>query len=177
MELFDKNLLVTGKIRTSYGVKGYMKILSYSGELKHFSKLETVIIRLDNREFRKKIEDVRVSSKDLLIKFEGINTPEEAREFINFEILIPRENAVKCGSGEFYIADLNGCVLCREGIDYGTVISVITNSASDLLEVEAPELTEKGKKNIFLVPFRKEFIGEVDIDNKKIELFADWIIE
>ena len=177
MEQADRHFLVTGKIRTSYGVKGYMKVLSYSGDKDHFSGLKTITLRCGEREFGKKIEDVRTANRDILIKLEGIDSPEEAQKYRNCEILIPRENASKCREGEFYIADLNGCSIVKDGKNYGKVISVITNSSSDLLEVESSELTEKGRKKVFLVPFRKEFTGEVDISKKEIELLAEWIAE
>ncbi len=102
MDGTGKDFLVTGKIRTSYGVKGYMKVLSYSGDKDHFSGLDTVTLRCNEREYRKKIENVRSANKDILIKFEGIDTPEEAQKYRNCEILIPRENASKCREGEFF---------------------------------------------------------------------------
>lgn len=177
MELSENKFLVTGKIRTSYGVKGYMKVLSYSGDKDHFSRLDRITLKCGDREFGKKIEDVRVANKDILIKLEGINSPEEAQKYRNCEILIPREKASKCRDGEFYTADLVGCALVKDSRVYGTVISVVTNSSSDLLEVESPELTEKGKNKVFLVPFRKEFIGKVDTAGKEIELLEEWITE
>lgn len=177
MELPDKNFLVTGKIRTSHGIKGYMKVLSYSGDKDHFSGLERITLKCGDREFGKKIEDIKFSNKDILIKLEGINTPEEAKQYSNCEILIPRDKASKCGEGEFYTADLNGCALVKDGHLYGTVISVITNSSADLLEVESPDHTSKGGKKIFLVPFRKEFVGKVDLGKKEIELLEEQVAE
>ena len=177
MESADNKYLVTGKIRTSYGVKGYMKIISYSGDKDQFSKQGRITLRCGDREFGKKIEDVRVSNRDILLKLEGIDSPEEVKKYRNCEIIIPRENASKCSEGEFYIADLHGCSIVKDGHLYGTVISVITNSSSDLLEVESPELNDKGKNKVFLVPFRKEFIGEVDLGKKEIELLEEWIAQ
>jgi 16S rRNA processing protein RimM len=177
MELSENNFLVTGKVRTSHGIKGYMKILSYSGDRDLFTRLERITFRCGEREFGKKIEDVRISGKDILIKLEGINSPEEAQQYKNCEILIPREMASKCSEGEFYNTDLIGCAVEKDGVHYGTVISVITNSSSDLLEVESPELTDKEKIKVFLVPFRKEFVGKVDVVKKEIELLDEWIAE
>lgn len=177
MEPAEDNFLVTGKVRTSHGIKGYMKILSFSGDRDLFTRLERINFRCGEKEFGKKIEDVRISGTDILIKLEGINSPEEAQQYRNCEILIPREMASECSEGEFYNADLIGCALEKDGHLYGTVISVITNSSSDLLEVESPELNEKGKKKVFLVPFRKEFVGKVDVVEKKIELLEERIAE
>ncbi len=36
---------------------------------------------------------------------------------------------------------------------------------------------KKVKIKVFLVPFRKEFIGEVDLEKKEIELIEEWIAE
>ena len=174
------NNLAIGKIRTSFGVKGFVKIISFSGENDHFYKLEEVILQNNRIREKKKIEQVSIHGDDLIIKFKDIQTPEEAKKYINCEIWVPRENVCELGEGEYYLADLIGSTLIstpeKGSIVYGKVKSVICDcGTADLLEIEADK-TGKDKTNVFLIPFLSKFIGKVDIANKTIELLEDWII-
>ena len=175
--------LVIGKIRTSYGVKGHVKIFNFSGENDHFFNLEKISLEQGNRKEILKVENVFAHGNDLILKFEGIESPEEAKKYIGWEIWVPRENASVLRDGEYYIADLYGCELVGVSADgeeprlYGVVRSVLYESGtSDYLEIESGELDDKNRKKVFLIPFRKEFIGKVDTAGRTIELLAEWII-
>lgn len=171
----DKNSLVTGKIRTSFGIKGYVKIYNFSGETNHFFNLKQVTLKKGDKSLERKIEDIKAHGKDLVIKFQGIETPEEAKKYIDWEIWVPREKASPLYDGECYTADLYGCFLVEPETKkvYGKVVSVLYESGvSDYLEIESS--LEKGKK--FLIPFHNQFIGEVDVEKKTIELLTEWII-
>ena len=176
----DNNLAI-GKIRTSFGVKGFVKIISFSGENDHFHNLKEVILQ-NSRKIREKkiIEEVSLHGNDLIIKFEDIHTPEEAKKYINWEIWVSRDKVCALREGEYYLADLYGCTLISTSEKgskvYGKVKSVICDSGtSDLLEIENLE-TKEDKKKIFLIPFLNKFIGKIDIENKTIELLEEWII-
>lgn len=171
----DKNSLVTGKIRTSFGIKGYVKIYNFSGESEHFFKLKQVTLKKGDKSLEKKIEGIKAHGKDLVIKFQGIETPEEAKKYIDWEIWVPREKASPLHEGEFYTADFYGCSLIEPETKkvYGKVVSILYESGTtDYLEIESS--LEEGKK--FLIPFCNQYIGEVDIEKKTIELLAEWII-
>ncbi len=174
------NNLAIGKIRTSFGLKGFVKVISFSGENSHFYNLQEVILENGRIREKKKIENVSLHGNDLIIKFEGIKTPEEARKYINWEIWVPREKACALGEGEYYISDLYGSALIssaeKGSVIYGKVKSVIYDyGLTDLLEIESTETGEKEKKT-FLIPFINKFIGKIDTENKTIELLEEWII-
>jgi len=177
--VLKNNSLAIGKVRTSFGVKGFVKILSFSGESDHFYDLEEVILQNNRIREKKKIEKILQHGNDLVIKFEGIHTPEEAKKYINWEIWVPRDKVCALGEGEYYLADLYGSSLIstpeKGSIVYGKVKSVICDAGTaDLLEIEAN--IEEDKSKIFLIPFISKFIGKVDIENNTIELLEDWII-
>lgn len=163
--------IAIGNIRTSHGVKGYMKVRSFSGELEHFLKLKEVALRKDSREIFFNVEDIKKQSAGLLIKLEKINSPEEAKKYANWEIWVDRKNAAPLSRGEFYSSDLNDCSLVYNGEALGTVKAVCDGGIYDLLEVEKTD----GKT--VMVPFHKEYLGKIDIKTRKIELKVDWILE
>ncbi|RKX75503.1 MAG: 16S rRNA processing protein RimM [Spirochaetes bacterium] len=161
--------LAVAVIRTSHGVKGFVKVRSLSGECEHLFKLDEVILKKRGKEIPKRVEEIKPLGNELLIKFEGINTPEEGKKYATWEIWVSRDKANPLAEGEYYVADLCECRVLRGEEQIGRVVSVCDTYQSHL-EV----ITKDGKKT--LIPFQKEFIGEIDLDKKTIELKVDWIL-
>ncbi|MCK4541852.1 MAG: 16S rRNA processing protein RimM [Spirochaetales bacterium] len=163
--------MAIGAVRTSHGVRGFLKVRSYSGEYDHFLKLKEVELRFKGKTRFLGIEEVKRHSSGILMKFTGIDNPEEAKKYANWELWVPSELAAPLREGEIYSADLIGCRLEKNGRTLATVSGVIQGGASDLLEV----IDTEGKQ--FLVPFIEQFIGDIDLKAKVIELKAEWLLQ
>ena len=161
--------LAVGIVRTSHGVQGYVKVKSFSGETAHFSSMREVLLVKDNREKVYRIEAVKTVHEGVLIKFEGVNTPEAGKLLSGSEIWAPRNLSAPLEDGEFYAADVQGCHLIYLGEDVGVVKSIIENGATDLLEIKV----EGGTR---IVPLTEQFIGTIDVQDKTIELKDDWVL-
>ena len=169
----DKEFLAIGSVRTSHGVKGLLKVRSFSGETDHFFDLKEVTLKdKRGRERNFAVERVAQNGKELLMKLRGIDTPELGKTFSGWEIWVPREKAAPCEEGEFYYADLVGCRLYHGDKTLGTVKALTEGGGGTLLEIKRAE----GGDNFF-VPFRKEFIGQVDVTEKTVELLELWAAE
>ena len=167
------DLIAIGVVRTAWGLEGWVKLNSYSGEWDHFASLKTVSLKSvpSGRIREYGIEGFRIHQGAGQFKFFGVDSPESAKTLSGAEIMVSREGAAVLGEDEWYIADLIGLrILDVDGNHLGKVISIISTS-DDLLEVETPA----GEK--FLVPFRKEFVGEPDIKGGTLVLTALWIME
>lgn len=166
------DFIAIGNIRTSHGVKGLLKVRSYSGETDHFFELEEVTLKdRRGREKRFDVERCLLNGKELLMKLKGIDSREAGKFYANWEVWVPREKAAPLDEGEFYYADLLGSRLYHGDVTLGRVVNVCDGGGGTLIQVERPE----GEK--FFVPFRKEFIGEVDIESGAIELLEIWVAE
>ena len=171
-----QDLIAIGFVRTSYGVKGDIKVSSYSGETEHFFPLKEVFLKKGKVQKRFAVEKVQELNGDILLKLKALDSPEAAKMYATWDILVPREFASPLEDGEFYYCDLFGSVLLHDGNRMGVVKSVIDNGASALLEIEC-DPDEDGKKRTVLVPFLDQFIGDVDIKGKTIELKETWFFE
>lgn len=164
--------LAIGVVLGSHGVRGDLKVRSTSGEMEHFTHLKHVVLaRGDQEGSRYSVQGVRGNPASILLSLEGIDDPETARTFKGCELRVPREHAAPLQPGEFYIADLVGCKLVFENQIVGEVTGVWNNSNTDMFDVT---LADNEHRN---VPFQKEFIGEVDVTRRTIELKHDWILE
>ena len=166
--------LVTAFVRRPHGVKGFVRLESASGETEHIEALSSVYLRLAKEGgsvFECQIEETAGSPAAFLVKFAGIDTPEEAARLAGAEVLVPRDKACPLAEGEFYVADLCQCVLVHEGEPVGGIKDVTEGGGGFLLEIEL------NCGGVRLVPFRNEFVGEVDIAKKTVELIHAWVLD
>jgi len=90
--------------------------------------------------------------------------------FVGGEVQVERAGACALLENEFYACDVCCCVLVFNGTSVGKIVNVV-DAAGVLLEV----IKNDGK--VCYVPFNNEFIGEVNITEKTIELKKDWVLE
>ncbi|WP_407400647.1 ribosome maturation factor RimM [Treponema sp.] len=194
-----KDQFVVGIVRGSHGITGEFKVESTSGEYEHFADMDEVTLTNGTVSRLAKVESVSEGSNILYMKLEGINSPEEAAKFNRWEIVVPREKAHKLQKDEWYIEDLKGCSIWYketagdtapafdENSIVGTVTNVLEGGSGYLVEILLSEscsflsddvkLTKKGSPKTVYVPFKDEFIGKVDVDNRQMQLMHLWILE
>jgi 16S rRNA processing protein RimM len=79
--------------------------------------------------------------------------------------MIRAEDASPLAEDEFWAHELVGMEVVQEGGEkLGEVAEVLLRNAQDLLVVEALDGSE------FSIPFVKEFIAEVDVENRSIKV-------
>jgi len=167
-----KTLFSLGLVGPPFGIRGFVKIKSFSGETDHFSLLDKVTLRSSEKEETREVAEIAFSGKTLLMRFAGIENPETAILLKGAEIIAAREYAAPLKEGEFYVEDLKGLeVVNSEGEVLGHIANIVEGGGGNLAEI----LLLSG--GIRLVPFRNEFFGDVDIQSGKIILNETWILD
>jgi 16S rRNA processing protein RimM len=165
---------VAGLVGAPFGLKGFVKARSLSGEIEHLLKLSSVSLRREGGEELWEIEEALPASPGplVLIKFRGIDSPEAAKTLGGAEILVKRAEAAPLKPGEYYIEDLKGLTVYAApgGESLGIIAGVIEGGGGNLAELSL----EGGERR--LVPFRDEFFGEIDLAGRRIELLCPWIL-
>lgn len=163
--------LAVGFVRGAHGTDGWVKVGSYSGELEHLAGLSELTLWCGETQRHIVVEQVRPTYREVLIKFAGVDSRDDAARLHGCELRVPRSAAVPRGEDEFYVADLVGCELYTGDKKVGAhVISVWDSGACDMLEVK----TDDG--DIYNVPFREPFVGDVSVERRRIELKTPWIL-
>ncbi|WP_020612771.1 ribosome maturation factor RimM [Sediminispirochaeta bajacaliforniensis] len=162
--------VVIGKVRTSHGVRGLLKVRSLSGETGHFLALKEVVLKRERGVRSFVVESVRVAGGDLLMKLRGIDSPEEGKLWAGADMIVSKELGAALREDEYYYSDLIGCTVVCRGSEVGTIVSIVENGVSDLLEVK----TDAGKR---IVPFQKHFVGSVDLVSRAVELLEPGLLE
>jgi len=152
--------ILMGKVVNVVGLKGEVKIYSYTDRNERFEELDQ--IWLDNKAYA--IENVRYQNKVVILKLEGINDRNKAEEQRNKKVYIEEADLAELPEDTYYVRDLIGLSVVTEEGELGKITDVIQNSAQDLYEVK----TAEGKK--VYIPVVKEFVNEVDMENEVVKV-------
>ena len=159
--------LSLGKIIDSFGLDGTLKVYSTTDNQKlRYKKGNKLFLYNEQEDSRIQVTVVSYRSSGNLdyVKFEEIKSPEQGKEYKGFEIhTIKDANDLKVGY--YFYSDLVGCVIIDQDNNVlGKVSKVEEFPAQLTLRVRR----ENGKD--FFVPFVKQFIKKVDIENKTISI-------
>lgn len=152
-----ENKICIGKLVKTHGVKGEIKVLPLTDDVKRFNSLKQFYIADFSGAFT--CEKVRICANDVFLKIQDINSPEEAMKFNGKNILVDRTEAVKLKQDEYYYADLIDSKVVYNNDVIGKIIDIENYGASDILVI-------KTQKNVLNVVFLVEIIKNFDIFNK-----------
>lgn len=164
-----------GRVRTTHGVRGELKVESLSGETKHFTGLSRVrLIRRDGRgpveRETREVESVRLAHRLVLLKLTGVDSPEAAKRWRGWEIAVDRADAAPLAQGEYYYADLVGLTVFVDGEERGRVTDLWEGGPTVMLGITRSDGEER------LVPFQAEFVASVDLEEGSLVLETDEVI-
>lgn len=152
-----KEYLEAGKIVTTHGIKGEVKIMPYTDTPELLCEFDRLFSGKNHDEIY--IEKNRVFKNMVIAKIKGINTPEEAEKLRNKILYIHRKD-LELDENTYFIQDLIGMEVkdADEGIIYGRITDVLQTGANDVYVI-------KGNGREYLVPAIPEVIILTDIDN------------
>jgi len=157
-----KNLEI-GQIVNTFGIKGFVKVNPWVNDVTRFDDLKKVYIKIRKEEKVLEIEEVKYHKNQVLLKFKGVETVEQAEMLRNAILEIDRQDAIPLEEGEYFIADLlESEVYTDEGKKLGILEDIYNTGSNDIYVVK----NELGKS--ILLPRIKEVFKEIDVENKKI---------
>jgi 16S rRNA processing protein RimM len=171
MQQGKNDLIRIGRITGLYGVKGWVKIYSYTEPRDNVISYFPWQVFLKGEWRTLKVEEGRTHGKGVVAKLEGYDDRDAAATLMDADIAIDRSQLPPAEDGEYYwidLVDLN--VVNAEGVELGKVVRVMPTGANDVLVVQGDQPDE------ILIPFVQEvFILNVDLENKLITV--DWQLD
>lgn len=157
--------VVMGRIAAPFGIKGWVKIQPFSEDPGTLLDFESWRVGRGAQQTHYSVEAAQDHGKALVAKLAGIDDRDAAYALRGQEISVAKSALPPPEENEFYWSDLIGLrVVNRQGIELGTVDSLMESGANDLLVV-------KGAR-AHLIPFIAAFVGQVDLAGGTIEV--DW---
>ena len=155
---------MVARISSTADKKGFVKLYSYSDFPERFLSLKEVYI--DFFETRKKffVEEVKELKGDFFIRFKNFNTDKDTKILFNKEIFVEEKDVVKLPEKVYFVHDLLGSKVFRNGKLFGKINDVLPYPANDVYVIE----DVKGGE--ILLPALSELIESFDPGNKVMVL-------
>jgi 16S rRNA processing protein RimM len=160
--LSDSKKILIAKIQAHQGLKGWLKIYSYSETSEKFSKYSYFfILNEENNYIQLKVEKI-IFDKNIKIKFENYNSREELEKYIGKYLYIENDQLDELEVNQFYWEELIGLEVYLENDDkIGVVSDIIETGSNDVLVIQ-------GNKE-YLIPYLYgESIKKISLKDKKI---------
>jgi 16S rRNA processing protein RimM len=173
--------VILGRITGVYGVKGWIKVFSYTEPMEAIVDYSPWLIRAQNRQSspwkRVKLKAGKRHAKTVVAKLENCNDRDEAMAYVGTEIAIEQQQLEELKEkDEFYWQDLIGLrVINQQGIALGVVKSLLETGANDVLVVVSEEDGEASKVEIRerLIPWTMD-IAIIEVDIEQGVITVDW---
>ena len=151
--------LIIGKITSTHGLKGEVKVYPTTDDPDRFKSLEEVILVTGREELFLTVEHVKFFKQFVIVKFKEFNDINEIEKYRGASLKIRREEAVELGEDEYFEADLIGMdVLLENGEKFGVLRDVMETGANDVYIVDRVDGEE------VLLPAIHDCVLDVDVE-------------
>ncbi len=167
------NFIAIGRIVKPIGIKGNLKIIPLTDFPERFKELKKISLynEKESKFFLNRFEDsfefsiseCRIYNGYLNIRFIGYDNIDDSKKLIGAIVMIDEKHRMKLNEGSFYFYELVGMVIFNNEVSIGTVDSIVNYGSGDLFNIK-----HNGKE--LLIPFQKEFVKNIDIKNKRIDV-------
>jgi 16S rRNA processing protein RimM len=165
--------IIVGKIGAPYGVKGWVKINSFTHiaeDIFGYAPWQLNGNGMNNQEIQ--IDQWRTQGKGLVAKLVGVDSRDDAEQVKNAEISVPTSVLPEL-EDDFYWKDLIGMqVVTDKGYDLGVVKDMFETGANDVMLVKAKTNDAFGQKER-LLPFLHDQVV-LNVDKQAKSITVDW---
>ncbi len=166
--LTESKPVILGRVTGLYGVKGWIKVHSYTEPREAILDYKDWLLLRDGDRQAVKLAEGKRHGKTVIARIDGVDDRDDAAGYVGNDIAVPRERLPDTGRGEYYWADLEGLqVVNSDGRILGKVAYLLATGANDVLVVQGDEE--------ILIPFvQEEVIKDVDLTAGVINVDWEW---
>lgn len=162
--------VIIGKIGAPYGVKGWVKINSYTDEKAGIFNYVPWIIGA-GQNFQ--VAQWRTHNNALVAKLKGIDDRDDAERIKNLDIAIESSQLPQLSDDEFYWRDLMGMqVVTEKGYSLGIIKEIFATGANDVMLIKANTNDAFGQKERMLPILFDQVVKQIDQPSATITV--DW---
>lgn len=164
-------LLVIGKIVSVHGVRGEVKVYSFTDPIDNLLAYRDWTLRRDGEVRQVRLASGRAQNKVLVAKIKGLDDREEARAYSGYEICVPLDTLPALDDGEYYWHQLVGLkVINMEGQLFGQVDHLLETGANDVMVVKPCSGSLDDRER--LLPYTDQCVQSIDLETG--EMRVEW---
>lgn len=166
-----EDLIVLGKITSVHGVRGEVKIYSFTDPIDNLLDYTAWTLKRDGEVKQVELVSGRLQGKVLVAKLKGLDDREVARTFAGFDICVPRALLPDLDDGEYYWHQLEGLkVIDLQGQLLGRLDHLLETGSNDVMVVKpCPGSLDDRER---LLPYTEQCVQQVDLAAG--EMRVDW---
>ena len=160
-----ENCFYLGKIVRKYSFKGELLVKLDTDEPELFIDMESVFVEQRKKLIPFFIEESSLHKSELLrVRFEDVNTEEDANALIGAHLYLPLEFLPKLSGNKFYYHEIIGFTAHDESFgEIGKITGVNDSTSQALFEIDREGIQ-------ILIPIIDHFIIKVDRENQAMHL-------
>lgn len=167
--LNTNDTVLLGHISGLFGVKGWVKVFSYTRPRTQILNYRTWLTG-DDKTHILEIENGRAHKEGIIVKFTGIDDRDQAVSLLDLEIHVRASELPELPATEFYWHQLVGLQMVdSQQQPLGQVVRMMETGANDVFIVKAEDKKEH------LVPYIKDQVVK-QIDLESTTIVVDWDI-
>jgi len=164
----DDKPVVLGQISGLFGVKGWVKIHSYTDPREAILDYVDWQVGQEGDWKSVALAEGKRHGKTVIARLVGIDDRDVAAGFVNALISVPRDKMPATADGEYYWSDLEGLQVVRQdGKRLGQVAHLLETGANDVLVV-------RGDQEVLIPYVEGDVIEDVDLAAGVIRVNWDW---
>ena len=166
-----EDLIVLGKITSVHGVRGEVKIYSFTDPIDNLLGYPAWTLKRNGEVKQVELVSGRLQGKILVAKLKGLDDREVARTFAGFDICVPRALLPDLDDGEYYWHQLEGLkVIDLQGQLLGRLDHLLETGSNDVMVVKpCPGSLDYRER---LLPYTEQCVQKVDLAAG--EMRVDW---
>lgn len=168
----SSDYIILGKISGVHGIKGWVKVFSYTSPRLKITEYSDWYIQDDSKSWKaKRVIDGKKQGKNIIAQLDHVKNRDHAEALIGKEIAIRNEQLKALSENEYYWRDLIGLsVETTEGESLGKIDWLFDTGSNDVIVVK-DDTGNKNKER--MLPF---LIGDVikSVDLNESLMIVDW---
>ena len=167
--------LVVGRISAVFGVRGWVKVMSFTEQATKIFDYQPWLVDRDGRLESIQVEEWKNHGDGLVVRLKGINDRDIARNWCLKDIRVDATLLPTLSDSEFYWHQLKDLVVYSHIEDtvkrIGTVVSLLETGANDVMVVKGD--AESIDRRERLIPYLKQYVLKIDLDAQRIDVCWD----
>ena len=152
------DLVMIGEIVKPHGIRGEVKVYSYSGSPENFKNYKKIVLQAQKESGTEIYEVVKSREQGNLaiLELEGVASREAAEKLQGCKVWLMKGDFQRLAPDEYYWHQLENLVVITEsGSELGKVTRLFSTPAHDIMVVT-------GKDHEYLIPVNAEIICKID---------------
>ena len=158
-----EELVPVGKIIGTHGIKGLLKVFSYSGNIQSLQSASTVFLKeKDGTLSEHAVKSISAHAGGFILGLDDFSDINQVLSMNGSELCLKLSQLPVPDEDEYYWRDLIGlAVHTDQGVELGTLVDIFETGSCDIYVV-------RGSDKEYLIPAIADVIAGVDIPGKKM---------